>query len=133
MMSDAQPAKILARIAAEDFVGREDEADEFWRIATGDAASQGILLLSAPGAGASELLRQTYDRIFNECQDVIPFYFAFSNNDKTVRQAAARFLRSFFSRPSLFAVKIRNFFRLRPTFARFPSLPRRLTRIGFSH
>jgi serine/threonine-protein kinase RsbW len=94
-MDNSERSKILARIAAEDFVGRRDEADEFWRLAAGEGAPQGILLLSAPGAGASELLRQTYDRIFHDSADVIPFYFAFSNNDKTPRAVAARFLRSF--------------------------------------
>jgi len=95
MSDETQKSKILARIAAEDFVGRSGEADEFWRIAKAETEAQGILLLSAPGAGASELLRQVYDRIFNDWKDVIPFYFAFSGNDKTIRQAAARFLRTF--------------------------------------
>jgi serine/threonine-protein kinase RsbW len=94
-MDNSGRSKILASVAAEDFVGRRDEADELWRIAGDEGEPQGILLLGAPGAGASELLRQIYDRLFNDAKNVIPFYFAFSNNDKTVRQAAARFLRAF--------------------------------------
>ena len=105
MMNDARTGKILARIAAEDFVGRQGEADELRRIAEDAAAPRGILLLAAPGAGASELLRQTYDRIFNDAADVIPFYFAFSGSDKTARQTAARFLRSFLQQTVAFRLQ----------------------------
>ena len=95
MFDETQNIKVLSHLAAEDFIGRSVEAAELWRIANDETAAQGILLLSAPAAGASELLRQTYDRLFGERKDVIPFYFAFSNNDKTAKQAAVRFLQTF--------------------------------------
>ena len=95
MFDETQNIKVLSRVAAEDFVGRRDEAEEFWRAAKTEAEPRGILLLSAAAAGASELLRQTYDRLFYDGEDVIPFYFAFSDKDKTSKQAAIRFLQTF--------------------------------------
>ena len=103
MFDEIQNIKVLSRVAAEDFIGRRAELEELRRAANDEAGArqrQGILLLSAPAAGASELLRQTYDRLFaaaasDKRNDVIPFYFAFSNKDKTAKQAAARFLQTF--------------------------------------
>jgi serine/threonine-protein kinase RsbW len=95
MLDETQNIKVLSRVAATDFVGRGDEAEELWRAAQTEGEPRGILLLSAPAAGASELLRQTYDRLFGDSSDVIPFYFAFSDKDKTARQAAVRFLQTF--------------------------------------
>ncbi|MDQ3798738.1 MAG: hypothetical protein M3384_04755 [Acidobacteriota bacterium] len=95
MFEETQNIKILSRVPAADFIGRSAESDELWRAANDESEPRGILLLSAPGAGASELLRQTYDRLFSASKDVIPFYFAFSNKDKTAKQAAVRFLQTF--------------------------------------
>ncbi|HEX8250187.1 MAG TPA: ATP-binding protein [Pyrinomonadaceae bacterium] len=95
MFDETQNIKVLSHLAATDFIGRNAESAELWRTANDEAAAQGILLLSAPAAGASELLRQTYDRLFGESKDIIPFYFAFSDNDKTAKQAAVRFLQTF--------------------------------------
>ena len=48
-----------------------------------------------PSAGVSELLRQAYDRIFNQRSDVIPIYFAFTRNETTAVSAAIEFLNTF--------------------------------------
>lgn len=95
MFDETQNIKVLSRVAPEDFTGRSDELAELLRAAGDEDRRQGILLLAAPAAGASELLRQAYDRLFYESKDVIPFYFAFSNKDKTAKQAAVRFLQTF--------------------------------------
>ncbi|MGI8469772.1 MAG: ATP-binding protein [Pyrinomonadaceae bacterium] len=87
-------SNILATVAAENFVGRARETELLWQCANDETNARGILLLSAPSAGVSELLRQIYDRIFN-AQQRIPFYFAFSRNDKTAKDCAARFLQTF--------------------------------------
>jgi serine/threonine-protein kinase RsbW len=95
MMNDAKQNKILARLAQEDFVGRTEEAETLWQTAIDETAMQAIFLLAAPACGASELLRQTFDQLFFEQNDVIPFYFAFSKGDKTAKQTAVRFLQDF--------------------------------------
>jgi len=69
--------------------------DALLRHARGDSTSPGRLLLSAPLAGASELLRQVYDQLFHEQGDTIPFYFALRKSDGTARRAAVRFLQNF--------------------------------------
>lgn len=57
--------------------------------------SNGIVLLSAPSVGASELLRHVYDRLFVEQEDVIPFYFEIRSSDGPARNTALRFLYEF--------------------------------------
>lgn len=88
--------RILARVAAEDFVGREAELAELRHHASGEREDRpGLLLLAAPVVGASELLRQTFDQLFYEQTEIVPFYFSFSRADKTARRASIRFLREF--------------------------------------
>jgi len=87
-------SKILSRREPEEFIGRARELDEVLRHAGGDEG-KGLLILSAPAEGVSELLRQAYDQLFYEQGEVIPFYFALSRNDKTVENAVTRFLREF--------------------------------------
>ena len=94
-MSDLQREKILANLAAGDFIGRSVEFDALLRHAKGDGKSNGLLVSSAPSLGVSELLRQTFDQLFYEQGEIVPFYFALRKSDKTARQAATRFLQSF--------------------------------------
>ena len=95
LMSNSQSNKILATINAEDFIGRACELDTLRRHARGETKSPGLLILSAPAAGASEILKQTYDRLFREQNETIPFYFAASESDVTAKDFAARFLQTF--------------------------------------
>jgi serine/threonine-protein kinase RsbW len=86
--------QIMSRRPPEDFIGRGSEQDAILRhIQSGE--NRGLLILSAPADGVSELLLQTYDRLFIEQGEVIPFYFALSRKDKTVEGAVTRFLQSF--------------------------------------
>jgi hypothetical protein len=95
-MMDLQREKILASLEAEDFIGRSNELDALLRHARAtDEKSRGLLVAGAPFFGVSELLRQTYDRLFNARGELIPFYFALRKSDRTARQAAERFLQQF--------------------------------------
>ena len=87
--------KILSAVAPESFIGRTGEFDTLLRHAKGEGEARGLLLLSAPALGASELLRQTYDQLFYEQGDAIPFYFSVKKSDKTAKSAALRFLQTF--------------------------------------
>ncbi len=87
--------KILSTVAPENFIGRTCETDTLLRRAKGDGESNGLLLLSAPALGASELLRQTYDQLFYEQGDVVPFYFSIKKSDKTAKKSALRFVQTF--------------------------------------
>ncbi len=86
--------KILSRREPGEFTGRTRELDEVLRHAK-SGVGRGLLILSAPAEGVSELLRQAYDQLFYEQGEVIPFYFALSRHDKTIENAITRFLQTF--------------------------------------
>src|ERR1043165_3162653 len=87
--------KILSNLAAEDFIGRSNDLDTVLRHAKSESGTNGLLVSAAPFSGVSELLRQTYDRLFHEQDEIVPFYFAPRKSDRTARQSATRFLQSF--------------------------------------
>lgn len=89
--------RILSRAAPEEFIGRADELERIVRFAARDQAARGLLLLLAPTAGVSELLRQAYDQLFNMQGEIVPVYFALTRNDRTAVGAARQFLRAFIS------------------------------------
>jgi serine/threonine-protein kinase RsbW len=88
-------AKILSQLDPRDFIGRTSEMDDLLRHAKGDGFAKGMLVLSAPANGLSELLCQTYDQLFYEQAGIIPIYFSFSKNDQTAEQTARHFLQTF--------------------------------------
>ncbi len=87
--------RVLGRIASAQFVGRGDELRRIENLARPAAGGHSLLVLAAPLAGASELLRQAYDRLFDERGGASPIYFALSRSDQTVVRAARRFLHTF--------------------------------------
>ena len=93
-MSGSTQEKILAARRPADFVGRENEIERLFQHARTAGKQHGILVLATPGAGATELLKQTYDRLFHAQREVIPFYFAIRRNVAT-SEVAADFLNEF--------------------------------------
>jgi serine/threonine-protein kinase RsbW len=87
--------RILGRVAPEEFLGRADALSEIVSLAPHASGTRGLLVLAAPGAGASELLRQAYDKLFQQHGAASPIYFQWSRKDKTVMLAARRFLHCF--------------------------------------
>jgi serine/threonine-protein kinase RsbW len=87
--------RILGRQSRAHFAGREEELRRITSLGQSAAGSRSLLLLAAPFAGASELLRQSYDQLFEEQSGASPIYFAFSRNDQTPANAARRFLHTF--------------------------------------
>ena len=86
---------IFARIESADLVGRAAELDRLFKHAKGESDSHGLVVLAAPSAGTSELLRQTYDHLFAAHESSIPFYFELKPSDLTAKNAARRFLSEF--------------------------------------
>ena len=82
----------MAGRPAVDLVGRAAELD---RLSTHARSSEGLLILAAPGAGTSELLKQTYDKLFLDQQDVVPFYFPIRPAFTSGRAIARSFLEEF--------------------------------------
>jgi serine/threonine-protein kinase RsbW len=87
--------RILGRVPASHFAGREAELRRVAALAQQTAGGRSLLLLSAPLAGASEFLRQAYDRMFAERGGASPVYFALTRSDQTAVRAARRFLHAF--------------------------------------
>src|SRR5688572_13201846 len=83
----ASSTRILAGRPAGDFIGRDEPARRLFAHAR--SSKEGLLLLHTPGAGASELLKQVYDRLFREQKDVVPFYFSVRAFDSAADIAAA--------------------------------------------
>ncbi|MGH9969901.1 MAG: ATP-binding protein [Pyrinomonadaceae bacterium] len=85
---------ILGRVAADEFVGRTAELQQ---IVSHPVASpgRGLLLLLAPSAGVSELLRQAYDLLFKRREDTVPIYFALTRGESTAVSVAIEFLNTF--------------------------------------
>src|SRR6185369_2175505 len=87
--------RVLGRVVHQDFVGRTIELDRIMAHAQPANTGRGLLLLMEPSAGVSELLRQTYDQIFNLRSQVIPIYFAITRHETTAVSAAIEFLNTF--------------------------------------
>lgn len=81
--------RIFAREESSNFVGRDAELEFLSK-----PRSRSVAVHATPAAGSSELLRQTYDRLF-DTGDVIPVYFEIARSDATARGCALRFLREF--------------------------------------
>jgi serine/threonine-protein kinase RsbW len=90
-----QMRPILGRVRPDEFVGRKAELERLVAHATRSGESRGLLILLAPLAGVSELLRQTYDELFSKRGDTVPIYFALPQTDTTAVSAAIEFLNTF--------------------------------------
>ncbi len=97
MTTQGEKRQILSRVTREEFVGRAGECNRVVSHALFDAERNhlGLLILMAPLAGVSELLRQAYDELFNRQADLVPIYFALPRTETTAVSAAIEFLNTF--------------------------------------
>jgi serine/threonine-protein kinase RsbW len=92
--------QILGRVKRDEFVGRNAELERLVahavrRLQASEDEARGLLILTAPLAGVSELLRQTFDNLFNRRAEVAPIYFTLPQTETTAVSAAIEFLNSF--------------------------------------
>jgi hypothetical protein len=99
-----QQKGILSRVAFDEFVGRSRALERIVSLAA-DTDARGLLLLLAPSAGVSELLRQAYDRLFYNQAEVVPVYFALSRNERKPSAIARRFLHTFLQQLAAFNLR----------------------------
>ncbi|MFN2453831.1 MAG: ATP-binding protein [Pyrinomonadaceae bacterium] len=96
LLETARGRRILGRIAPDEFIGREPALEQLARLAQAVEEPRALLLLAAPSSGASELLRQAYDREFQKHADNgAPVYFAFSPGELSAAATAQQFLQNF--------------------------------------
>lgn len=86
---------VLARVNPDMFVGRADITERLYLRAVTGAGPNFVRVSGAPGVGTSEVLRQTYDKLFTEQRFVLPFYFSLRAGDRTAAAAASRFAYEF--------------------------------------
>ena len=91
-MAGSPHDRILAGRPAVDFIGRDAEVE---RLRSHARSSDGLLLLATPGTGATELLKQTYDRLFRDQQQITPFYFSVRRTARSGADLATSFLDEF--------------------------------------
>jgi serine/threonine-protein kinase RsbW len=84
-------SKILSQLLPEDFTGRESELESLTKPIGPDGPGSCTIVYSAPGYGSSELLKQSFDRLFRE-RTAMPFYFSISRSDRTAERSVRRFL-----------------------------------------
>ena len=87
--------RFISKVDGFEFLGRGREMDALMRHAGPDRLTRGMLVLSPPSCGGSELLRQYYDRLFTDKSGPVPVYFSFSRSDRNLRRAGERFVREF--------------------------------------
>jgi serine/threonine-protein kinase RsbW len=94
-MAAKTPPLILATIPAKEFAGADREFEEILKHAKSNSLPRGLLFLSPPVNGASEVLKQIYDRLFIEQGNIVPIYFAISRFEQSRRAIARHFLHTF--------------------------------------
>jgi serine/threonine-protein kinase RsbW len=87
--------RLLARIPAELFAGRDEQLRELTGLATARAGQAGLVLLAAPQGGLTELLRQAFDELFRQRGGLAPIYFNFAHGEHSAAATARRFLHNF--------------------------------------
>src|SRR5882762_3975643 len=93
--SGEEMRQILGRVTRKEFVGRATELERLVSHASRPDDAGGLLILLAPLAGVSELLRQTYDELFRCQGQVVPIYYALPQTETTAVSAAIEFLGTF--------------------------------------
>src|ERR1051326_376824 len=86
--------RILSTVDPAEFIGRDRELQEIRERASRLVERRGLLLLATPEVGASELMRQAYDRLFSSRGDSIPLYFAFRQGE-SIADSADRLFHDF--------------------------------------
>lgn len=109
--------RIAATCPPEFYLGREDELNDV--VNTG---IEGAFVGSAPGDGASELLRQAYDRMFFAGGSTVPFYFPFKGSNESLIETARRFVYQLVVQTTAFRHGDPNIIRILPTLSEIESI-----------
>jgi serine/threonine-protein kinase RsbW len=94
-MSAIEQTRILSRLPEAESCDRESAISRVCEFAKNNCGRSGTnaLLIGGARVGKSEILRRTFDRLFNERGEVVPFYYSI---DRTCLDPS-KFARDFFS------------------------------------
>lgn len=107
--------KLLSRVPLAELMGRSDEIVRLESHAAGYSGNNLLVVSGAPRVGVSEILRQTYDRVFLARADILPIYFSVSANDRDAGQCARRFAYEFLVQFLAFKRSDASLLELRPS------------------
>lgn len=94
MMGTSDARRILGRLRDDEFVGRDTEMGRLLSFETTRGRGPRLtMLLGQTRVGKSELLRRSFDQLFNESAEVVPAYYSLKPN----RLDAEGFARDFLS------------------------------------
>lgn len=114
-MNKSFSQKLLSRVRLADMIGRSDDIVRLESHAAGHSANNFLVVSGAPRVGVSEILRQTYDRVFLANAEIVPIYFSLSPNDRNAARSARRFAYEFLLQFLAFKRRDASLLELRPS------------------
>ncbi len=105
----------MSRVPLAELIGRLDELSRLQSHAAGHSANNLLVVSGAPRVGVSEILRQTYDRVFLANAEILPIYFSVSANDRDAVQCSRRFAYEFLLQFLAFKRNDASLLELRPS------------------
>ncbi|PYP88660.1 MAG: hypothetical protein DMF61_05605 [Blastocatellia bacterium AA13] len=83
---------LLSRLSEDEFLDRESELDRLCGARPSARAGRTAVVLGNPRVGKSELLRKSYDRLFEAQSSVVPLFYSFSQTRMEPARFAADYL-----------------------------------------
>jgi len=90
-VSTASRPQVLSRLSSDEFFNRTEPLNELRRAAASEAP-RATLLIGQPGIGKTELLRTTFDLLFDESGRVLPIYYSLRRDRLTPDRFGKDFL-----------------------------------------
>jgi serine/threonine-protein kinase RsbW len=87
----------MSRLPNGEFFGRQLELERLCTFATEGPPASNLLVLGPPRSGKTELLREAFDRLFNQGGQCIPIYYALSTAKLQPAEFATDYLTRFLS------------------------------------
>src|ERR1700683_1922730 len=96
-MNSSGCRQVMSRLPNGEFFGRQLELERLCTFATEGPPASNLLVLGPPRSGKTELLREAFDRLFNQGGQCIPIYYALSTAKLQPAEFATDYLTRFLS------------------------------------
>jgi serine/threonine-protein kinase RsbW len=94
-METRAASRILGRVRTDEFVGRESEIARLASFPAGDRSPRLALVAGPTRVGKTEILRQSFDHIFNQSGEAVPVYYPLKPDCLTAPAFARDFAGTF--------------------------------------